>query len=387
MKKNESSNIVLVGLAYDSNLGDQAIFQVCNEIIKDIIKAKHLNVEIRVLDLYGRTCVSEAPSKCRLLVNKMKNLLGVTHDYVSTICNKVMQEFDSIIDDSTCCIIFAGGGLIKFSHQIIAEPMCKILYAAEKRNIPVMISAAGVEGFDENSSNCLDLKKAINLSVVKSITTRDDFELLEKRYITNKKIRVKKVADPACSISGVYAKNRSSASSKIGLGIGRTGLFEDYCVDIQKDKLRKFWKELYVVLSNKGYECIFFTNGLEADYDEAKIIVKELGIESSNLAPRPKTVEELISILSEVKGAVVTRLHSSIIAYSYGIPTIGLVWNTKQHLFGDAIGLPERFLNPPFDAKHVADLLEKAIREGSNINMNYCSTTKKEIEFFLNNII
>lgn len=80
-------------------------------------------------------------------------------------------------------------------------------------------------------------------------------------------------------------------------------------------------------------------------------MTKILHLQRSQTMDRPKSVDELVNIISSFDAAVVTRLHSSIIAYSFDIPTIGLVWNNKQLMFGKAIKHSERFIEESFDEK------------------------------------
>lgn len=276
-----------------------------------------------------------------------------------------------------------GGGVIKFSHQIIAQPMCEILNISQSKNIPVMLSAVGVEGYDAGFEECLRLKNALNLDCVKTITTRDDIDTLEKFYIVNKKITTGKVADPACSIAELYTHTSIKETPVIGLGIGRKGLFEDYGRLEEESQIIEFWKKLYAEISSNGYKCVLFTNGLPADYQMALEIKRQLNLSDDSVAPRPKTVEELTALIANIDAAIVTRLHSSIIAYSYGIPSIGLVWNSKQLMFGNSIGHPERFLDGLSDERKVLDLMENAMKEENARNENYCSSTQSMIRDFL----
>lgn len=51
-------NIVLIGLIYDENLGDQAIALSTKQMVKKSLIQNHLKWEIRFLDIYGRNGVS-----------------------------------------------------------------------------------------------------------------------------------------------------------------------------------------------------------------------------------------------------------------------------------------------------------------------------------------
>ena len=56
-----------------------------------------------------------------------------------------------------------------------------------------------------------------------------------------------------------------------------------------------------------------------------------------------------------------TGCPAAVIAYSYNVPAVELVWNNKQLMFGQAIGFPERFVPAGgSDVRHLVDLMERA---------------------------
>ena len=65
MKENKGlntveNNIVLAGLVYDTNLGDRAILESTENIVRSILKSEGKKVELRYLDLYGRTKANQS---------------------------------------------------------------------------------------------------------------------------------------------------------------------------------------------------------------------------------------------------------------------------------------------------------------------------------------
>ena len=58
----------------------------------------------------------------------------------------------------------------------------------------------------------------------------------------------------------------------------------------------------------------------------------------------PKTPKEMIENIASYKCIIAARLHSCIVAYSLGIPVIGLVWNYKLKLWGKNIGTEDFFI-------------------------------------------
>src|SRR5699024_6122678 len=75
----------------------------------------------------------------------------------------------------------------------------------------------------------------------------------------------------------------------------------------------------------------------------------------------PQTTREVVQAIATRSKIASIRMHSSIISYSFGIPTVALEWNDKLPHFYEAIGHPERVL--PFDkwdAEQTFQILDQA---------------------------
>lgn len=357
-------NIVLAGLLYDENLGDQAIYYCTKAMVDELLQEKEVHYEIRSLDLYGR---KQNDTIWNRLINKITGIITM-QDHEARICRQVSLQSCRIIDNETVGLIFVGGGLLKYKHQILSSPIQVILRYCRERKIPVMLSAVGIEGFDDGNRSCKELASALNNKNIKIITTRDDLDLLRKKWIWNASILTEQVADPACGISKYIQPHLLwNYENVIGLGIGREGLFRDYEASISTQQIKLLWTSLYKELVKRGYRCVLFTNGLKADYLFAQEILGDLhqcGFKDAVCLKRPSNTPELVNMIASFSGEIVTRLHSSIIGFSYDVPSIGLIWNEKQAMFGKIIGYPERFLYPKdFNVIGIVDRLEEAIQE------------------------
>ena len=84
---------------------------------------------------------------------------------------------------------------------------------------------------------------------------------------------------------------------------------------------------------------MLFTNGAEEDEQFLGRIVDDgdrkayLRDGLLSIAPHPQTPEELVANLSRPSVVVAHRLHANIIAYSLGIPSVGLSWDQKVDSF------------------------------------------------------
>ena len=261
-------------------------------------------------------------------------------------------------------VIFAGGGLIKYQVENFFTSIIEILNEAQKHNIPVFFNSVGVENYDDTDERCLSLKQAVNQNCVKAISIRDDIDTFNKYYLTNKNISVNAVFDPAIWTEKVYKKHiEKNKTGYVGLGVAREGIFIDYGGNIDKQFLLDYWKNTALLLENKGYKWKIFTNGAYSDELFAKELLEYIG--HGEILPRPLVSTELVKNISYFDALIATRMHSNIIAYSLGLPSVGLVWNDKLKMWGEKTGHPERFILPEnLNSEYTVCALEKAIKEG-----------------------
>lgn len=392
---------MLVGLIYDTNIGDKVIYDNTLFLVKKALKELNKqDVEIESMDMTGVTekkqentsAQNNMKSKLKHFVNKMltPNLKSKIRYIISKKQNSDEEALRSFYEQKlkgSDLVIFVGGGIIKYLYQDFYRYISLIIEVCEKLGIDVLFNSVGIENYSQKDKRCQRLKKALNKSCVKMITTRDDVELLKNHYIENSNIQTEKVADPAVWSYQTYAENIGEKSEVIGLGVIRSGIFQDNNIQLSEEKQLKLWSNIIDELEKKGYTWELFTNGLSSDYEFAHKILEVKRIKSEEkLVDMPKNGEELIHIISKFKGVIAARMHANIIAYSLGIPSVGLVWNNKLKMFGENIKQPERFVtHENFKAEYLVERLEKALEEGYHIKQEEYQQTvyvslKKGIE-------
>ena len=385
--------ILLAGLISDNNLGDKVIAD-CTEYLYKSETKNNSEINYKWIDLVGLTVLQ---NKKPLIIRKFNSALyhskiKAGHIGIENIVKKFENYFEPLIKNSDL-IIVVGGGLIKYKYQYFWAQISGLIKAASKQNIPVVLNAVGVEGYDENDLKCQCLKKSMNSTTVKTITTRDDIKILKDLYlINNSHCNPKLVADSAVFAAETYQVNPFS-SNKIGIGLIRGNIFTDNDLPFPKDKLINLYANLFNELDNQKIDYRIFTNGLQADLDLAEQILSKIGKpnEIKNILV-PKTPEELVQIISKFKGVIAARLHACIISYSLKIPCVGLVWNDKLSLFGNITGYPNRFIEiRDFDAGYIISQLQKALDESYDMESmyKYKLTIKESIKEILttNNIL
>ncbi len=260
-----------------------------------------------------------------------------------------LSSGDYAILESVDAIVFAGGGVIKFRQEQFYEHVCNICAFAQEQGIPVFFHAVGVEGYDEEDPRCLALRDMFRLPCIKGITTRDDVELLQETYLSGTPLVAKRVWDTAIFTGRVYRHKKNKNAAEVGIGVIREGVFADYGhPEVTKDKQLAFWSGVANELDRRGIPWRFFTNGTPTDEQMVTDVLEHMGIQDAekHRMPQPLSGELLSRGISGFRGVIAARMHSNIVAYSLGIPSVGVVWNEKLRKWGELTKQSENYLDP-----------------------------------------
>ena len=351
----------------------------------------------------------------------------ISKKYMQTKDPALLENAIRLIRDADI-LVFGGAPLFNYTYQRFYKRTIKTLELAEEYGVPVIFSSIGVEPYDENNKKCLALREALSLSCVKQITTRDDLDSL-KKFVKNTNVPVSKVADPAVFADIVFApkpkteamvpkrpfaqrtipslkrrvkkvlhrkakrpqptpdSEQTSARKRIGLVVTRAGIFKDNGISFSEQDQRTMWKQIIELLDKKGYDCRLFTTGHFSDEVFLDAFARKEGFLLQQYMPAINSPEELIAEIRACTGIIAYRLHASITAYAYGVPSIGLSWNFKIPYFYEAIGRSERAFDPEsWDAPTIVAALEKALEEGVSKDASYMMTVYETLFSGLKNI-
>lgn len=295
----------------------------------------------------------------------------ITRKYLQTRETELLALPDKLIREANV-VVFGGAPVFAFDHQDFYEKTSVLVDIAEKNKKPVIFSAIGVEGYEENNERCQRLKAALRQECVKQITTRDDFESLQK-FADDGAVTIAKVSDPAVLVSNII-KSKEKVNSpddikKIGIFVLRGGGFIDNGIKISRENAVDMWKEIAGELERRGYTYEFLTSGHYADEAALDYMIRNHEIPLERCAFNMNTPEQLMKKINTYDGVISCRLHPSIIAYSCDIPSIGIVWNDKVQFFYDSIGYSDRAVDPlQTRPQEIVEKLENAMEAGIQKN-------------------
>lgn len=361
--------ILLLTNRDSDNLGDQVIEACDLALINTVMK----NLNIPEMKYHIKSAEASIISKAYLKSKDEKHL---------SKAKKFIKNAD--------LVIIGGAPMFNYTYQNFYERTAVTIELAEKYKTPIIFSAIGIETYDDDNKKCQYLKERLNRDIVRQITTRDDFDALQK-YIYNPKIRIKKVADPAVFSRNVFepfCTSPSGKEKKIGLFVLRANGFKSNHIDFNYEQAANFWVDLTKKLKENGYKYELITSGHYSDEAFVDYLIREKGVAGSVCQFNMNTPEAMVRKISSYDAVLSCRLHPSIISYALKVPSIGLVWNTKVPGFYKSMGSEDRVIyTDKIDLDEIVNKIGQVIEEGVELDPDYQMTVYETLFDAIKNVV
>lgn len=354
--------ILVLGSYFSNNLGDGVI---C-ECVAKRLQYHFPDAQIKIMDLKSRDSfcpAREEPMKAarerenRSQLRRIATRLGWDKMYAHE-CNMIRQErahFEKLARQECDAVVFAGGQMFMDSYALRLENVVKTF---SQRETPLLFNACGVG--PSCSVHIRDrLSQALSDPWVKMISSRDDAELVNRKYLAAERQAIV-TYDPALWSGEVYQTVRRQ-SGVVGLGIM-------YPSHVNFRAACRFWKRLITELESRGTKWKMFVNGSGTDLAFARYVHSLIpGLNrpfEDCIAPVPGEPQALVELIAGFESIISFRLHSHIIAASLDIPSVAMVWDNKLPFFFEKIGHPERCCTVADSPQKVLKKLVTAKSEG-----------------------
>lgn len=359
--------IVICAVPFSPNLGDGAIF----ESIKSRYQLLQKDSKVIPLDIAGRTDYQISRPKLNRLQSFPKPLrrylvLGYCIIKYLTTWRK---SWKTTLQDSD--IITVGGGQL-FLDEELNFPIK--LYLLSRQIKPVKsrknIAFVGVSS-DFTILGKLLLKRALKNINPDSISVRDSNSKRNIINILGIKNPVSIVPDPALYSEEIQIqKDHKPLKNHVSICISNPQSLdaENKLGEVFHQRPADFYGKLIKALNSNGMIISIFSNGAPED-EKLKTEVHNKNKEIiSNCHPTPTKPSELYNIISTSNMIVAHRLHANIIAYSLGVPSIGLNWDDKVESFFSTTERMELYIKeipPPIEN------IIKAVKAANTLNLTF----------------
>ncbi len=332
MSKRES-NILIIAARYSNNLGDDIIYDIVSNACEMARGMQPMGLSISGKKSYNSDNKGMSLRKERK--ESIKKYLKSTPFFSIYVQKKGAANLKSNLEklnwNEIDVVVFAGGQLFM---DYFVNWIKIIVSFAESHKKKVIFNCCGMGKLSPSSIKLL--KKVLESESVYKVTLRDGVSQFRTFFgIEN----AEQTMDPAINSIDVYG-GREKVKGRVGVGIISYEMLRRNNVPVTQNEYIAFIKKTIAFLEAKNKKIMVFTNGAMDDQEFAKYALKSIGKENL-LECRPIRPKELIDIIASCEYIMSFRLHSLIIAASYGIPTIGFVWDEKVRTFFETIGRGE----------------------------------------------
>lgn len=258
------------------------------------------------------------------------------------IASMPLKRVDEELLRGADAIFFAGGGLFGLSYLDFYKYVDQITALADRHDIPVVFSSMGLNNMSDQGGKGKSIADIVNRRSVKALAVRENLRLFQDLDL-HLPSEVRQVADPAVWTKFVYGMTDVVPNGTLGINVVRGGLFVANQRDWGLTAEMKYLAGIREYAESAGVAAQFYTNGSLDDNNTLRFFAQEYRVPEDQVL-LPQTTREVINAIASRSAVAAIRMHSAIIAYSFGIPTVALEWNDKVPHFYDAIGHPERVI-------------------------------------------
>lgn len=334
--------IAILNAKYSPNLGDGAIAECMEAYLRRSIRGSRVfSLNIGGPDSYGGSN-SMMPSEVSKIFVAIPDSLQRAFRYTLRpllLRKAVFSKWKSMLRDCNALVI--GGGHLFMDTQRYFPTRIALAVEAAPRGIPLFVYSVGVSKYFSSAGQGLFVK-AFNHGSFISATVRDK-QSLENWHGHFPDLPASITPDPALIACDAYGKQTRSGPPRtrplIALGVSDPSDMRSHADDPRAVTASEtaFFLRTIEMLVNDNLDVMLFTNGADQDYLD--IIIRQLSTLKDSVRkhvtvqPRALKPAELIWQICQADALVAHRLHANILSFSYGIPSVGLMWDEKVASF------------------------------------------------------
>lgn len=364
--------IVQFGLCYSPNVGDGIIA----ECLAYAIRQRLPGAEVVAIDLSGRLDFGGVPIRNRSLALALLGRLPLwlrqrlVEKMLGRVLDRVEPGWKKATEGAALAIV-GGGQIFSDADLNFCVKIARAARVIAAAGAPSAICAVGV------SRNWTPRGQALFLEMEKNdlrfVGTRDP----HSRDAWNAQVPAglmpapEIMLDPGLLAAACYGP-RPDSDGRIGLCVTAPDILA-YHADgaVAGAGAGGFFADLATDLIGRRHRVTLFCNGAAEDRAMLDSLREPLSIAIASgqveVAAAPETPTELARLVSGFSAVAAHRLHACIVAYSYGLPVVGLGWDRKVESFFETIAATEYFIGVADSTpRAVADRLGAAMAAGTD---------------------
>lgn len=340
--------IIILGMINSDNLGDPIIYMCLKKILED------KGHSVAGMDFEGDGEKTKPQRKRKPLSGtNSKKLIGSVPTLACWINNcrwafrsrKLRHRIQAGMTEGDALLI-GGGQLLSDIFNGLPNRYVDIVHALQQSRIPYAIAFCGADRTYSRRGRAIYTRL---LTGAKDVVVRGDQSLKSLKALTPIS-KLTASPDPAFATSKVFPRQIKKRSNTIGICFQSV---RDLAMHSSFFRMHQERAQYSIAVSAidqflaAGKVVEIFTNGTEEDYDSASTFLKSLPKRQGiALAARPTDPMRLIDQIASYTGVVSFRMHAAIVAYSFRVPSLNIVWDPKIVEVWNCISSPQNYIHP-----------------------------------------
>ncbi|PRY25156.1 polysaccharide pyruvyl transferase WcaK-like protein [Aliiruegeria haliotis] len=361
--------IVQFGLPYSPNVGDGIISDcLLFELSRQAPGAEVLALDLSGRESFGDVVVRNRGLALRILASLPQSLRQrLVAARLGRLLDRVTPRWTDALSGADLAII--GGGQLmsdadlNFPLKVAAAADC-----ARMAGCPVAVHAVGAS--DNWSPRGKDLFCNVYEGDLRQVGLRDArSRAVWQAHMGARAPQTVLTRDPGLLAADCYGPT-TTRSGRIGLCVTDPTLLRYHAEGHAASGAPGFFRDLALALLAEGHDLRLFCNGAVEDRAALVRLAGEPALAPARrdgrieVAPVPETPTMLAETIRDLGGVVAHRLHACIVAYSYGLPIVGLGWDAKVASFLEACHCAEHFMPPATRPEQIATTVTAALDTG-----------------------
>ncbi|MEN3794743.1 polysaccharide pyruvyl transferase family protein [Fulvimarina sp. MAC3] len=246
-------------------------------------------------------------------------------------------------------VVIGGGNLFSDMDLNFPTKLSLALGEAAERDLPVVVYGVGcAEHWSEAGLKMV--RSALLRADLRGVFVRDEASRLNwnRLFASETVVEAEVVRDPGLLASEVFMCPKPLMPGKrVGLCIMSDLAIRYHCdVELSPGELADWYVSVAEAIVKDGGSITVFTNGSPEDKAMLIAIADRLVHAAHSVTfADPDTPADLCRTISGLDALIAFRMHAIILAYSYGVPSLALRWDTKLDAFMDSVGLAKNLVS------------------------------------------
>lgn len=392
------NKIVIFNDCFSANVGDGLIAGCLEHGIRSLAP----ELEVRTVDLGGRDGYAREgrgiSQAARGAIRKAWSVApAAAHHALARF--RVRTDFNSHARaalEGANAVVIGGGQLITGSSTFFARRLAVIAEGARMSGLPLFVHSVGVSNPRHWEDEARHLLRSAFVAHAPSagVTTRDEASAgYWNTAFGGARPRIAR--DPGLLAAHAYAgrdgaatddrtpsalagpldrrgETRSATGKSVGIGVIAPAVVR-FLASSEGGTMAPslgLFADIGNAVAACGHRPVYFTNGSGEDevfLAELRVFLRTRVPELHRVAafaPQPRSPEALVACVRDMDALIAHRLHANILAYSLGIPHLGLGWDEKLASFFASVDRADALIRPDDGAadlpRRIATLLALA---------------------------